>query len=80
MSVYTSGWLVIPYGHLNSNETQERLRDLLAKKIPEELGIDLPEDYQVRYPGIRISDWATKVDALINVLCSSLKDCETQNL
>lgn len=76
MSVYTSGWLVITFGHLNSNEAQEKLRDDLAKKITGNLGIKLPEDYQVRYPNIRITDWAPKVDALVEILYSSIKECE----
>ena len=79
LSIYTSGWLVISFGHLNNNEQQEKLRDLLAKRVSESLSIEFPEDYQNRYPNIRISDWAPNIDSLLEILDASLKECEIPN-
>ncbi len=79
-SFYTSGWFVIPFGSINGTEHLEGLRDDLAEMVVNVLGVSLPEDYRNKYPNIRLSVWAPKVDELIDQISILLQKYQRNNL
>jgi hypothetical protein len=73
LSVYSSGWLAIPFGSMVGGQSIETFRDELFTVLNEEMQFQFPENARERYPNIRAEEWVPKVDKLIVVLSKLLK-------
>lgn len=71
ISVSTNGKLGINFGWFNDNPQREAFQHRMKELAIENLGFDLPEDYQNKWPNYPASEWCPKVDAVIQ-MCEQL--------
>jgi hypothetical protein len=68
LTVYSNGKLTFNSGWLNGSETAERARDKLKELIAGPVGLPIPDGYPGKSPGYQISEWASKVERLVEAL------------
>ena len=64
------------FANLKGNDIAESFRDRLKDLVVSKLGLNVPGDYQNRYPAYQISEWENKVDILIQIFRDLLSGYE----
>ena len=67
-AIYSHGRLDLYFGTLKGDESIEKLRDQFREKLVENLHLNIPEDYENKYPTFHIEFWEPNVDAFIQIL------------
>lgn len=72
-SIYSNGFLALPFGGMNGDPKLEAFRDELAGQVRDKLGFALPEDYEGKYPQVRHAEWVPQVQEFIHVIDGLVK-------
>jgi len=68
LTVRSNGVLSLNLGWLNATEEVMRVRDRLQQFFASKVGLNVPADYERRYPEYPMSEWTSKVPTIIAAL------------
>lgn len=68
LSVLSNGNLSLNFSWLNGDEAAERARERLKELVEQQVDLRIPPDYAQKWPTYPVSEWAGKVDLLLEVL------------
>lgn len=74
LTVFSHGRMELYFGALKGSERAESFRDSLKDLVVNKLGLNVPDDYQNRYPTYQIAEWENKVDILVQILRDLLSE------
>ena len=74
LTVFSHGRMELYFGALKGSELAESFRDRLKDLVVSKLGLNIPDDYQNRYPTYQIAEWENKVDILVQILRDLLSE------
>lgn len=70
--LYSSGTFFINFEQMKDSENAKTFRDNLKKEL-EIIGIDIPENYQERFFNIKVDNWISKSEEIINIIGKLMK-------
>jgi hypothetical protein len=79
LAVYSSGRLTLNFGWLNGNGTAEQARDMLKKLMSERVGLQIQENYALKYPGFSMAEWGPKKSLVVGVLKRLVEEFRSRN-
>jgi hypothetical protein len=65
-SIYSNGVLVLNFGWLHDDATEEQVRDSMADFARQELKAELPTNYREKYVSVPANVWSLKTQDIIN--------------
>jgi hypothetical protein len=77
-SLFGNGDLGINFGAMQGSEAAEKFRDTLQRGLTEKLKFTIKDDYKRRYPAYKAIEWGPRLDALREIIESSIPALDGQ--
>jgi hypothetical protein len=68
LSVFSDGHLTLNFGNVNSSKDAADFRDQFKELVTTRLGLEVPGDYQKRFPTYLPKLWSPKIGLVIKIL------------
>jgi hypothetical protein len=66
--VRTDGRFEVPFGAMGKNERDRAVRSRLKTILTERMHLSVPEEYETRFPGFTVEQWAPEANSLVSEL------------